>query len=176
MGFSSYCRDEKFQELPLMFYFAKTKALDLTKSCVNIIPAGLKGVDEVRLRDIPFAVAPDFMGKIVYRGRAGYQSPVSEEDLQKAKETYQKNKEFCETPHTWAGNALHNYCNLPANMHFVTIGKQVFLDLRQSQVKLSRSNMLIGGIKAVLLPSDDNTKAVRLMRRIQDEKHQNQKS
>jgi len=170
MGFSSYWFDEKFQELPLMFYFSKTKALDLTKSCVNIVPAGLKGVDEIRLRDAPFAVAPDFEGRVVYEWGCGCRSTISDDDLKKAKVAYKKNQKFCETPHTWAGNFPHtNYYNLPPNMSFLRLGNRTFLDLRKANVSLTRREAHISGIKAILLPTDPGTKAMRLLRRIEVE-------
>ena len=171
MGFSSYWFDEKFQELPLMFYFSQTKALDLTKSCINIVPAGLKGVEEIRLRDVPVAVAPDFNGKVVYEWGCGCRNAVSDRDIAKAKKTYQKNQKFCETAHTWSGNSPHgNYYNLPANMRFITIGRRTFLDLREANIDLKRCDLCIGGVKAVLLPTDAQRKIGRLLGRIEAEK------
>ena len=160
--------DTKFHELPVMFYYAGDKELDLSGSCVNIVPAGLKGVDKIKLREQPIAVAPDFKGKITYeRGAFCFQSLA--DDIKKvAKAVYVKNKEKCETPHILHGGELYGcYCNLPANMHFITVGNQTFLDLRQCNVELKRSDLYFSGIKAVLLPTDREGKASRLLRKMQ---------
>ena len=176
MGFSNYWFDEKFQELPQMCYFSEKKALDVTKSCVNIVPAGLKGVEEIRLRAVPIAIAPDFKGKVVYEWGCGCRSVMTDENVKKAKRIYQKHKQFCETPHTWAGNAPHGtYYNLPKNMHFITLNGQTFLDLRKSEVDLKRTDLYISGVKAVVLPSDAPKKAKRVLRRIRAE-NQKQRS
>lgn len=167
-GFSNYWFDERFQDLPIMSYFSESKSLDLTKSSIKSVPAGLRGVDEIRLCGAPKAISPDFKGRVVFEWGVGCRSELTDEEIKKAKATYKKYKKFYETPHTWAGNRPHvDYYNLPKNMHFVIVDNQTFLDLRQSNVAaLDRSNLWISGVKAVLLPTDTKRKATRVMHRI----------
>ena len=175
MAFSDYWFDKDFHELPLMFYSRWDKELDVSKSSVNIVPAGLKGVDKIKLRDKPIAIAPDFKGEITYEWGAFCFRPLSTDQIKKAKSTYKKHKKFCEAPHTWAGNSPHrNYYNLPTNMRFITIGKRTFLDLRKCNVELKRPDLYISGVKAVLLPTDTKDKASRILKRIRQESRQRQ--
>ena len=140
----------------------------LTKSSIKSVPTGLRGVDEIRLCAAPKAIASDFKGRVVFEWGVGCRSELTEDEIKKAKATYRKYKKFYETPHTWAGNRPHtDYYNLPKNMHFVTVGNQTFLDLRQANVgMLDRSNLWISGVKAILLPTDAKTKSARVVCRI----------
>ena len=166
MAFSDYGYDEKFQDLPLMLYFRKDRTLDLSRSCINIVPAGLKGVDIIQLPTKPIAIAPDFKGRVKYKNCAFSFFTLTEEETKEAKRVYKKHKRFCETPHNWAGSSLHtNYLNMPKNMHFITVGQRTFLDLRRCNVQVKRENLYIS-VDAVLLPDDRKGKATRLLRRM----------
>ena len=173
-SFSNYRFDKKFHDLPIMFYSDKFKTLDLSRSDINIIPAGLKGVDVILLRGKPVAVAPDFKGQIKYGWGVCNFLLLTNTEIKKAKIIYKKYERFCETPHTGIENSPHSdYYNLPKNMHFVTVGNRSFLDLRKCNVQLrNRSDMNIIGIKAILLPSDRKNKAPRLLKRIKDKEYQ----
>jgi len=170
MAFSDYWYDKEFHELPLMFYYADDKELDLSKSCINMVPAGLNGVENIKLCEKPVAIAPDFSGTVSYEWSASCFRPLTYCEMKKAKITYTQHKEFCDTPHTWAGLSPHtNYSNLPPNMHFVTVGRRTFLDLRKSPVAVKRFDLYIGGVKAVLLPTDKKEKAPRVLKRIREQ-------
>ena len=174
MAFSDYWFDTEFHELPTMLYFADTKELDLSHSCVNIVPAGLKGVEEICLHEKPIAVAPDFNGKITYEWGVCSFLSLTNDEVRQAKLTYKKHKKFCETPHTWAGSDPHtNYKNLPSNMRFITLDGLKFLDLRRCNVAVKRSDLYIS-VKAVLLPTDREGKATRLLKRINEQSRQRQ--
>ena len=167
-GFSNYWWDKEFQELPVMYYYKDAKKLDLGRSSVNIVPAGLRGVDTIELREKPIAIAPDFKGKVRYEWSAFCVVTLPDEEVKKAKATYRKYKKFCETPHSSAWGEPHtNYMNLPTDMHFVRVGDRVVLDLRQSNVVIKqRSDQCIGGVKALILPTDRADKVKHLLRRM----------
>ena len=174
-GFSGYWWDKEFQDLPPMIYYKHDKELDLSRSSVNIVPSGLEGVDTIRLRDKPIAIAPDFTGTILYEWSSFCFPALSADDAKKARLFYQKNQQFCETPHTWAGNSPHsNYNNIPNNMRFVTVDQRTFLDLRECNVSVKRSSLWIGGVKALMLPTDRADKAKRLLKRMRCSARQRQ--
>lgn len=172
-GFSSYWWDKEFHELPLMIYYKNDQCLDLSHSCINVVPAGLRGVKTIQLRERPIAIAPDYMGGVKYEWSAFCFHSLTDEEIKEGKKVYRKNKKFCETPHSWAGGSPHtNYKNLPNNMRFVTVGNRAFLDLRRSNVVLKHADVPVGGIKAVLLPSDRKGKASRLLKRMRNVERQ----
>lgn len=103
-------------------------ALDLRASCVDMIPAGLQGIDSVYFYDIPKFIAPDYTGEVhvdkfdhIYRLR----------NLKSYKDRYIRCQKFVEMPRYLNGEL----CTLPKNMRFFKGEDGYCLDLRKTSIR-----------------------------------------
>ena len=107
-------------------------ALDLTASYVDMIPAGLKGIDTVIFSDLPKFIAPDYTGKVYVekfnRGRRLH-------DLKTYKDRYVRCQKFMEMPRYLNGAQ----CTLPKDMRFFKLERGYYLDLTKTSVQFASS-------------------------------------
>ncbi len=115
--------------------------LDLRASYVDMIPAGLKGIDGVFFPNFPRFIAPDYTGEVyVDRGNDGlYRLP----DLKSYKDRYIRCQKFVEMPRYFNGGL----CTLPNNMHFFKGENGYCLDLRKTSIKYAST---ISGISRII--------------------------
>ncbi len=114
--------------------------LYLRASCVDMIPAGLKGIDSVCFSNFPRFIAPDYTGEVyVDRGKDGfYRLP----DLKSYKDRYIRCQKFVEMPRYFNGGL----CTLPNNMHFFKGENGYCLDLRKTSIKYASTILGISRI------------------------------
>ena len=119
--------------------------LDLRASYVDMIPAGLKGIDSVYFSNFPRFIAPDYTGEVyVDRGNDGlYRLP----DLKSYKDRYIRCQKFVERPRYFNGGL----CTLPKNMHFFKGENGYCLDLRKTSVKYAST---VSGITRVFTENE----------------------
>ena len=114
-------------------------ALVLTASHVDMIPAGLQGIDTVIFSDAPKFIAPDYMGK-VYVETCNCSRRLH--DLKRYKDRYVRCQKFMEMPRYLNGEQ----CTLPKGMRFFKLEYGYYLDLTKTPVKFASS---ISGITKI---------------------------
>ena len=160
--FTKFKFAEKFERLPhamrlaihtssLLDLFDTTSSwLDLSSTRVDMVPAGLKGVEVVVFNNKPLYIAPDYEGLVMVPGGMAGVTDMQEEDIEAAKERYKANQEMVEKPrYVEEEDGSLSLCSLPKNMHLILKNYSgSYLDLTETDV-IEKQNL--EGFKDIIL-------------------------
>lgn len=124
-------------------YDGMTGTLDLSRTNVDMIPLGLKGVSIVKMTQSLAYVAPDFQGEIWLRNTNGEYKKMTRREIEYAKDAYIQDRQYVESER-FENNQL---CVLPIGMHFSYNNSQAQLDLSRTAVSRRPD---IYGIKIIM--------------------------
>ncbi len=114
--------------------------LDLRASCVDMIPAGLKGIDSVYFSVSPKFIAPDYTGEVLIDYLDDPVHPL--DDLKKYKDRYVRCQKFVEMPRYF----YDRLCTLPKDMRFFKAEDGYCLDLSKTSVRYASAILGISRI------------------------------
>lgn len=115
--------------------------LDLRASYVDMIPAGLQGIDTVIFSDAPKFIAPDYTGEVYVDKFNCDMWRLS--DLKILKDRYIRCQKFVEMPRYF----YNRLCTLPKDMRFFKAEDGYCLDLSKTSVRYASA---ISGISRII--------------------------
>lgn len=144
---SKFTYGEKFERLPDRMELNVRGHLCLTRTKIDMVPAGLKGVFFIFMAQKPRYIAPDFDGIVLYSDSL---KDMDNLDIQEAKARYVAEREKVEKPRfIKEKDGTLSLCSLPTNIrifHKPLVG--YCLDLTQTSI---REKQNLGGFKEVIL-------------------------
>ena len=145
--FKKFKFSETFDHLPEQMGLNIRGHLMLTRTKIDMIPAGLKGVFFVFLDKKPRYIAPDFKGIVIYDD---FRKEMDNLEIQAAKARYTFDQEMVEKPrYVEEKDGSLSLCSLPTNMHIFHKQLEGYcLDLTRTSV---REKQNLSGFKDVIL-------------------------
>ena len=141
---------EKFDRLPDQMEISVRGHLCLTRTKIDMVPAGLEGVYFIFMDKKPRYVAPDFKGSVLYND-SNCTNDMDKLEIQAAKARYTAYRDMVEKPRyiEEEDGSLSLY-SLPTEMHIFhkPFGGGYCLDLTRTSVTEKQN---LGGFKEILL-------------------------
>ncbi|MBO7483613.1 MAG: hypothetical protein J6T55_00610 [Alphaproteobacteria bacterium] len=104
----------------------------LGKTKVDMIPAGLKGVESVHFDKKPLFIAPDFEGEVTFNDF----TPMKEKEIKEAKARYNRFRKWVESPrYIEESDGTLSLCSLPKDIKIANEYRNHWhLDLTQTDI------------------------------------------
>ena len=147
---SKFQYGEKFERLPDQMELNARGHLILTRTKIDMIPAGLKGVTFVCFNKKPRYIAPDFDGIVMYSD-SKHITDLDMLDVELAKARYIREREKVEKPrYIQEKDGSFSLCSLPKDMHVIhdLFEGGYCLDLTRTSVSEKQN---LGGFRKIIL-------------------------